>query len=85
MLVNMPLIVPTAALGYSLGSSGPARTSYRTVDVLLIILAHVAFTYPLVVRNVAGAVEEVDPSYEETASTLGARPVQSFPPGPLSR
>ncbi|HRU11374.1 MAG TPA: ABC transporter permease subunit, partial [Methanomassiliicoccales archaeon] len=49
-----------------------------THDVLLIVLAHVAFTYPLVVRNVAGAVEEVDPAYEETARTLGARPVQAF-------
>lgn len=45
---------------------------------MVLILAHVAFTYPLVVRNVAGAVEEIDPSFEETARTLGARPVQSF-------
>jgi thiamine transport system permease protein len=46
--------------------------------LLLIILAHVAFTYPLVVRNVAGAVEEIDVSYEETARTLGAKPFQAF-------
>jgi ABC-type sulfate transport system permease component len=41
-------------------------------------MAHVAFTYPLVVRNVAGAIEEIDPSYEETARTLGAKPIQAF-------
>jgi len=31
-----------------------------------------------VVRNVVGAVEEVDPAFEETSRTLGARPVQAF-------
>lgn len=78
VLVNVPLIVPTAALGYSLGVFWTGQNLIPTYDALLIILAHVAFTYPLVVRNVAGAVEEVDPTYEETARTLGARPVQSF-------
>jgi len=72
------LIVPTAALGYSLGVFWTGQNIIPTFDALLIILAHVAFTYPLVVRNVAGAVEEVDPSYEETARTLGAKPVQAF-------
>jgi ABC-type spermidine/putrescine transport system permease subunit II len=46
--------------------------------MLLVILAHIAFTYPLVVRNVTGAVEEVDPAFEETARTLGAKPIQAF-------
>ncbi len=78
VLVNVPLIVPTAALGYSLGVFWTGQNLIPTYDVLLIILAHVAFTYPLVVRNVAGAVEEVDPAFEETARTLGARPVQAF-------
>jgi len=78
VLVNVPLIVPTAALGYSLGVFWTGQNLIPTYDVLLIILAHVAFTYPLVVRNVAGAVEEVDPAYEETARTLGAKPVQAF-------
>jgi thiamine transport system permease protein len=78
VLVNVPLIVPTAALGYSLGVFWTGQNLIPTYDVLLIILAHVAFTYPLVVRNVAGAVEEVDPTYEETARTLGAKPVQAF-------
>ncbi|HUT26733.1 MAG TPA: ABC transporter permease subunit [Methanomassiliicoccales archaeon] len=78
VLVNVPLIVPTAALGYSLGVFWTSQSLIPTYDVLLIILAHVAFTYPLVVRNVAGAVEEVDPTFEETARTLGAKPVQAF-------
>ena len=76
-LMNVPLIVPTTALGVSLylfwtdiGDGVP--------EMLLVILGHISFTYPLVVRNIAGAVEEVDPSYEETAMTLGAKPFQTF-------
>ena len=75
-LVNVPLIVPTAALGFSLGMFW--NRSGINVPLVLIILAHVAFTYPLVVRCVAGAIEEIDPSFEETAHTLGAKPLQVF-------
>jgi len=78
VLVNVPLIVPTAALGFSLGQFWTDQSLLPSFPTLLVVLAHVAFTYPLVVRNVAGAVEEIDPSYEEAARTLGARPVQSF-------
>ncbi len=76
LLVNVPLIVPTSALGISLGMFwGSLNLGWTT---LLVISAHLAFTFPLVVRNVAGALEEVDPTYEETARTLGARPMMVF-------
>jgi len=78
VLVNVPLIVPTAALGFSLALFWNVKGANPVVDFVILILAHVAFTYPLVVRNVAGAVEEISPSYEETARTLGAKPIQSF-------
>ena len=78
VLVNVPLIVPTAALGFSLGLFWSDQGAIPAIPFLLIVFAHVAFTYPLVVRNVAGAVEEIDVSYEETARTLGARPLQAF-------
>jgi len=78
VLVNVPLIVPTAALGISLSLFWGSAGSLGELELIILILAHVAFTYPLVVRNVAGAVEEIDPSYEETARTLGASPTQSF-------
>ncbi len=79
VLVNIPLIVPTAALGFSLGLfwTGTSQST-GLVALILVILAHVAFTYPLIVRNVTGAVEEVDPAFEETARTLGAKPIQGF-------
>ncbi|HIJ00355.1 MAG TPA: ABC transporter permease subunit [Candidatus Methanomethylophilaceae archaeon] len=76
-LVNVPLIVPTTALGYSLALFWGGQDIITNVTVL-VIFAHIAFTYPLVVRNVAGAVMEVDPSYEEAARTLGAKPFATF-------
>jgi thiamine transport system permease protein len=76
VLVNVPLIVPTSALGVSLGMFWGSMNIGLTV--ILVISAHIAFTLPLVVRNVAGALEELDPTYEETARTLGARPMFVF-------
>ncbi len=78
VLVNVPLIVPTAALGFSLGLFWSNFDPNASAPMALIILAHIAFTYPLVVRNVVGAVEGIDPAFEETARTLGATPLQSF-------
>jgi thiamine transport system permease protein len=78
VLVNIPLIVPTAALGYSLGIFWGGAPLISSIPFLLVIFAHIAFTYPLVVRNVAGAVEEVDAAYEDTARTLGAKRLQAF-------
>ncbi len=76
VLVNVPLIVPTSALGISLGMFWGSMDLGMTT--LLVISAHLAFTFPLVVRNVAGAMEELDPTYEETARTLGAKPMFVF-------
>ncbi len=76
-LVNIPLIVPTTALGFSLALFWTSQDLVTNIT-FLVIMAHIAFTYPLVVRNVAGAVMEVDPSYEEAARTLGAKPFATF-------
>ena len=77
-LVNVPYIVPSAALGISLSLFWGAQRTIVPSDLVLVTLAHVAFTFPFVVRNVVGALEQLDPSPEETARTLGARPVQVF-------
>lgn len=79
-LINIPLIVPTTALGFSLGLfwSTVAGDAASSMGLILVILGHIAFTYPLMVRNIVGAIEEVDPSYEEVAKTLGAKPFQAF-------
>lgn len=79
-LINVPLIVPTTALGFSIALfwSSIAGDSTSSLGLILVIFAHIAFTYPLMVRNIIGAIEEVDPSYEEVAKTLGAKPFQAF-------
>lgn len=77
-LVNVPLIIPTAALGVSLSLFWGSFGLGGEMAMLLVILGHISFTYPLVVRNITGAIEEVDPSYEEVALTLGAKPFQAF-------
>ena len=77
-LVNIPLIVPTTALGFSLALFWAAAVGDLIPTLVLVILGHIAFTYPLVVRNITGAIQEVDPAYEETAMTLGAKPFQAF-------
>jgi len=77
-LVNVPLIIPTTALGLSLGLFWGSMHVGGSMSILLVILGHISFTFPLIVRNIIGAVEEVDPSYEEVAMTLGAKPFQAF-------
>lgn len=77
-LVNVPLIIPTTALGFSLALFWGSLGIGDSAAVVLCILGHASFTYPLVVRNITGAIEEVDPSYEEVAMTLGAKPFQAF-------
>ena len=77
-LVNIPLIVPTVALGFSLALFWGSIYAGDSLGLLMVILGHIAFTFPLMVRNITGAVEEVDVSYEEVAMTLGAKPFQAF-------
>lgn len=77
-LVNIPLIIPTTALGFSLALFWGSIYAGDSLGLLMVILGHIAFTFPLVVRNITGAVEEVDVSYEEVAMTLGAKPFQAF-------
>jgi len=77
-LVNLPLIIPTVALGFSLALFWGGGETGGAFGILLVTLGHIAFTFPLIVRNIVGAVEEVDSSYEEVAMTLGAKPFQAF-------
>ena len=77
-LVNVPYIVPSAALGISLSLFWGSQRAIVPSDVILVTLAHIAITFPFVVRNAVGALEQLDPATEETARTLGAKPVQVF-------
>ncbi len=77
-LVNVPLIIPTTALGFSLALFWASFGASDSWAIVLVILGHISFTYPLVVRNLVGAIEEVNPECEEIAMTLGAKPFRAF-------
>lgn len=83
-LADIPFIIPTVTLGYSLllfwsqpeGISGLfGGGSIVSPGWLLIILLHFAFSYPAVVRVIAGALLDYKIAYEEAARTLGAAPL----------
>jgi thiamine transport system permease protein len=75
-LINVPIIVPSIALGVSLkffwqGISG-------IPEFLLLIFAHLAITYPYFVRSMSAAMERINIDMEEAARTLGAKPFTVF-------
>jgi len=77
-LVNIPLIVPTTALGFSISLFWSRGVALGLSDLTVISLAHISFTQPLLVRNVIASLEQLDPSLEDTARTLGANPLETF-------
>jgi thiamine transport system permease protein len=76
ILVNVPLVVPSIALGVSLGIFWTANFAFP--DMVLLILAHLAITYPYFVRSMASALERINPDMEEASRTLGAKPLGVF-------
>jgi len=76
VLSNVPLIVPSIALGASMG----IFWGYFAIvpEVALIIFAHLSITYPYFVRTMVGAIERVTMDLEEASRTLGARPFTVF-------
>ena len=76
LLVNVPLVVPSIALGVSLGIFW--KTNFALPDIILLILAHLAITYPYFVRSMSSALERISPDMEEAARTLGAKPLGVF-------
>jgi thiamine transport system permease protein len=81
-LVDLSLVMPTAALGFSIylywgsnfGLSGIFGSDHGLIakGVLMIILLHIVFTLPYVIRSTAAAIAQIDQSREEAAETLGA-------------
>ncbi|MBN2157469.1 MAG: ABC transporter permease subunit [Candidatus Lokiarchaeota archaeon] len=69
-LVDLPMVVPTSALGFSVLLFWGVFNIYP--GRMLIIFVHVAFTYPYIVRNLKIAIEKVDPLLEKAALTLKA-------------
>jgi thiamine transport system permease protein len=81
-LADVPFIVPTAVLGYSL-----LLFWYKPVEIspifsyslvspgwLLVALLHFTFSYPVVVRVIVGTLLDYKIEYEQASRTLGAPP-----------
>src|SRR5208337_3163571 len=75
-LINVPIIVPSIALGVSLKffwQGVPGIPAF-----LLLVFAHLAITYPYFVRSMGAAMERISLDMEEAAKTLGAKPFTVF-------
>jgi len=76
VLVNVPLIVPSIALGVSMKFFW---SNFAFVpEIALLIFAHLSITYPYFVRAMASAVERTRIDLEEASRILGARPFALF-------
>ncbi|MFH0862909.1 MAG: ABC transporter permease subunit [Candidatus Altiarchaeota archaeon] len=81
-LLDMPLVVPTSVLGLSvyyfwgegLGSLLGVEGGLFSKGPILIILLHVVFTFPYVVRSISAAILQVDTAHEQAATMLGGSP-----------
>jgi len=82
---DIPFIVPTAVLGYSLllfwskpeGVSALFGASLMSPGWILVALLHFTFSYPIVVRVIVGALLDYKIEYEQASRTLGAPPLTS--------
>ena len=75
-LINVPIIVPSIALGVSLKFFWQGVPGIP--DFLLLVFAHLAITYPYFVRSMSAAMERISVDMEEAAKTLGAKPFTVF-------
>src|SRR4030067_52168 len=77
LLVTIPLIIPSIAMGVSLAIFWKSNLAFIP-EMLLLILAHLAITYPYFVRSMSAAVERISFDMEEASRTLGAKPLAVF-------
>ena len=82
-LADLPFVVPTAALGYSLllfwsspgGLSDLFAQPFVSPGWLLVMLLHFTFSFPVIVRVTVGALQDYKMEFERAARTLGAPPL----------
>ena len=76
ILVNIPLVVPSIALGASMSFFWGNFTFVP--EIVILIFAHMAITYPYFVRSMSSAIERVSVDLEEASRILGAKPFARF-------
>ncbi|MHA1995042.1 MAG: ABC transporter permease [Candidatus Hodarchaeales archaeon] len=77
-MVDIPYVVPSSALGLSVGFFWTDQPILPVNELFFVIMAHISMTFPFIVRNTLGGLSELDSAYEDVARTLGARPMQTF-------
>lgn len=77
VLINIPIIVPSVALGASLAIFWKENFAFIP-EIWLLIFAHLSITYPYFVRSMSAAIERISVELEEAARTLGAKPLGVF-------
>ena len=75
-LVDLPIIVPSLALGVSLNFFW--RNLGALPEFWVIVLAHTTITYSYFVRTMAASIQGIAPELEDAATTLGAMPLRVF-------
>ncbi len=88
VLVNLPVAIPTVVVGTSLLLLwGPIGLLGKLLEPLGlqpmftpfgVLLAHVLVTFPYMLGTVKPVLDDLDPTYEEAAYTLGASRWQAF-------
>jgi len=75
-VVNVPIVVPSVALGVSLSFFW--RSFGFLPEFWIIVFAHTTITYTYFVQAMAASIEGIPEEMEETARTLGSRPLMVF-------
>lgn len=87
-LIDLSLVMPTAALGFSIYLYWGERLGLARIfgigeglfdrGMIMIVLLHVVFTIPYIIRSISAAIRQIEDGYTEAAATLGAYPFTSF-------
>ena len=77
VLTDIPIIIPSTALGASLSIFWKESFAFLP-EIWPLLFAHLAITYPYYVKSMAAAIQRINKEYEEAARTLGARPFTVF-------
>jgi molybdate transport system permease protein len=87
-LIDLPLVLPPAVAGLALlvlwgrvGLLGQYFSMYGisiAFTTLAVVMAQVFVASPFYVRQAKSLFEQLDPSYEQAARTLGASPLRTF-------
>ena len=76
-LTDIPIIIPSTALGASLSIFWKENFAFLP-EIWPLLFAHLAITYPYYVKSMSAAIQRINIEYEEAARTLGARPFTVF-------